>query len=246
MATDDGYTKLLLHCDGADESTTFTDEAGHTVNPVGTAQVDTAIKKFGTGACLMDGNSDWLSIPTSDDWDVADGDFSIDFWFYPASAANAGLFYFSSDTHYALGMTYHYLNANKLNLWASANGTSWNLITSDTAQGKGVNALTTAAWNHIALSRSGNQWSAWVNGVLDINITAAGTVIDKNEAILIGAWTGTTFPTNGSIDEFRYAKGIARWKSGITVPTGAYPTSVTNYLKHSRRNRFQTAGVSLG
>ncbi|MCP5011181.1 MAG: hypothetical protein GY942_14465, partial [Aestuariibacter sp.] len=45
----DSYTKLMLHCDGADASTTFTDDSasGHTVTPVADAQIDTAQSKFG-------------------------------------------------------------------------------------------------------------------------------------------------------------------------------------------------------
>ena len=43
----DPYTKLLLHCDGTDGSTVFTDSTGkHTVTAQGTAQFDTAKKKF--------------------------------------------------------------------------------------------------------------------------------------------------------------------------------------------------------
>jgi len=46
MAVDDSFTKLLLHCDGTDGSTTFTDESGKTVTAVGNAQIDTAKKVF--------------------------------------------------------------------------------------------------------------------------------------------------------------------------------------------------------
>src|SRR3990167_8893029 len=39
----DSYTKLMLHMDGTDGSTTFTDTIGtHTVTAVGNAQIDTA------------------------------------------------------------------------------------------------------------------------------------------------------------------------------------------------------------
>ena len=40
---------LLLHCDGSDASTTFTDSSsnGHTVTASNDAQIDTAQSKFG-------------------------------------------------------------------------------------------------------------------------------------------------------------------------------------------------------
>ena len=60
----DEYTKLLLHFGGADESTDFVDSGvtGHADTPIGTAQIDTAYKKFGTGSMLLDGNSDGVFV----------------------------------------------------------------------------------------------------------------------------------------------------------------------------------------
>lgn len=47
MAVDDGYTVVLLHMNGTDASTTFTDESGKTWTAGGNAQIDTAQSKFG-------------------------------------------------------------------------------------------------------------------------------------------------------------------------------------------------------
>lgn len=47
-------TKLLLHCDGINESTTFTDSSGaKTVTASGSTQISTSIKKFGTGSAYI-------------------------------------------------------------------------------------------------------------------------------------------------------------------------------------------------
>ena len=82
MSVDDSYTKALLHFDGADASTTITDESGKTWTPAGTAQIDTAQYKFGTASLLLDGNSDLVYLADSSNWDVtADAtDYTIDFW----------------------------------------------------------------------------------------------------------------------------------------------------------------------
>ena len=65
-------TKLLIHADGADGSTSFTDSSasGHTITANGNAQVDTDQKEFGTGSLLCDGTGDYLSIPDHADWDL--------------------------------------------------------------------------------------------------------------------------------------------------------------------------------
>ena len=61
---------LLLHCNGADESTAFIDtsNSAHTITANGNAQVDTSEKKFGSGSLLLDGSNDSLSALDNIDW----------------------------------------------------------------------------------------------------------------------------------------------------------------------------------
>lgn len=82
MAFIDTYTKLLLHCDGTDGSTTFSDNGvtGHTVTANGNAQIDTAQSKFGNASGLFDGTGDYLTIPDHADWNFGTGNFTIDAW----------------------------------------------------------------------------------------------------------------------------------------------------------------------
>jgi hypothetical protein len=62
----DSYTKLLLHMNGADAPTVFTDSSlsGNTVTVAGNAQIDTAQSKFGGASGLFDGN-DALTLPNN-------------------------------------------------------------------------------------------------------------------------------------------------------------------------------------
>ena len=76
----DSYTKLMLHMEGSDGSTTFTDEIGKAVTANGNAQIDTAQKKFGAASGLFDGTGDYLTLANSNDWSFGSGDFTIDFW----------------------------------------------------------------------------------------------------------------------------------------------------------------------
>ena len=55
MSVDNGFTKSLLHFDGADTSTTFTDESGKVWTPAADAQIDTAQSKF-SGASIKKRN----------------------------------------------------------------------------------------------------------------------------------------------------------------------------------------------
>lgn len=76
-------TKLLLGFNGADASTTFTDEsaaARGNATVVGNAQVDTGQFKFGTGSGLFDGTGDCLTFANSADWNFQNGAFTIEFF----------------------------------------------------------------------------------------------------------------------------------------------------------------------
>ena len=97
------YTKLLLHCDGTNGGTTFTDSSpsGHTVTAQGATHTDTTIKKFGTASAQFggDGTGDDLTIPDSSDWDIGTGDFTFDCWVYPTDNGSS---YTVSYTHLTL------------------------------------------------------------------------------------------------------------------------------------------------
>ena len=80
MSGIDAYTKLCSHFNGADGATDYTDPVAGAATFGGTAQLDTAQKEFGTAALLLDGNSDYVTYPDSDDWSFGTGDFTIDFW----------------------------------------------------------------------------------------------------------------------------------------------------------------------
>ena len=216
MAVDDSYTKLLLHCNGADASTTFTDEAGKTVTAVGTAQLDTAQKKFGTASGLFDGDSDCLTLADSADWAFGAGNFTIDFWIRHAvlPAVNDYLFFQYVDAdHY---LNFYFTAGKKLGLYDAAD--SVELLTTD--------ALTWVVdtWYHIAVVRNGANILIFQDGVskaLTGTQIGATTLTDFAGTLYIGNNADTRF-FNGWIDEYRVSKGIARWTANFTPPVAEY------------------------
>ena len=74
---------LLLHFDGADGSTTFTDSSltPKTFTANGDAQIDTADSKFSGASGLFDGTDDYITTPDSADFVLGSEDFTIDLWF---------------------------------------------------------------------------------------------------------------------------------------------------------------------
>ena len=94
----DAYTKLLLHCDGANDGTTFTDSADapprHEITKKGnvhnTRVSDHTIAVFGdlhaigpkvgSSAIAFDGTGDKLTVPDSSDFAFGTGAFTIECW----------------------------------------------------------------------------------------------------------------------------------------------------------------------
>lgn len=84
---DEYWDLVTLHADfdGADAATAFTteDPGARTVTFLGTAQLDTAVKKYGTASLLLDGNSDYCTIPHTTDLTLTDTeDFTIECWVF--------------------------------------------------------------------------------------------------------------------------------------------------------------------
>jgi len=225
----DSYTKLLLHCDGTDGSTIFTDSSAnnYTVGTVGTVQIDTAQKVFGTGSGLFDGNSDYLTLADSADWNFGSGDFTIDCLVRFASLGAGTLHGIVNQTVDAnsLFLWYYNVDDNKLYFYSRDNET-YKARYSGNSPSFVINT-----WYHIALVRNGENIYMFKDGTaLTCSVTTAistNTLPNLAANFEVGALQtgGSYYYLNGWIDELRISKGISRWTSDFTVPTKAYDTS---------------------
>jgi hypothetical protein len=214
----DSYTKLMLHMDGEDSSTTFTDSSlsAKTVTRYGDAQIDTAQYKFGRASGLFDGNGDYLTVPDSDDWYFGTGDFTVDFWTrFNSVAACAFYWHYASGTgdgkgrvniDYNLG-NFRFNSVNSSGTWIADYEYTWTPI-----------AL---QWYHVVIVRSGSDLNLYIDGIkvtwTIINVALGSTMLPNIAADL---QIGVNF--NGWLDEFRVSKGIARWTSNFTPPMFPY------------------------
>ena len=89
MAGDTSYASvaLLLHCDGSNGSTTFTDSSPtpKTVTAYGNAQISTARSQFGGASALFDGSGDYLLVGAAADFKHLHDDstdYTIEGWIY--------------------------------------------------------------------------------------------------------------------------------------------------------------------
>jgi hypothetical protein len=223
----DSNTVLMLHADGADTSTTFTDSSQytHTVTPHGNAQIDTAQSKFGGASALFDGTGDYLTSVDHADFQFGSGDFTIDFWWRPNSVAGGGI-PMAKRPPGGFGEFTFLQSTTSLQLYVSSTGASWNIFNAANI----ATGLSTGTWYHIALVRTGNSLLGFLNGTQTVSTsTAASLFASSGDALSIGGDNDGSNSLNGWLDEVRISKGIARWTSNFTPPTAAYAAAGTDY-----------------
>ena len=196
----DAFTKLLLHMNGTDASTTFTDSSsiGRAVTANGNAQIDTAQSKFGGASGLFDGTGDYLSTPDSADWSLGTTDWTFDLQIRANSlGANHPLFEHYTDANNFFGLS---VNASNFLIFKAVTGgmTAINIISSL--------ALTTNIFYHIAVVCSSGTITLYIDGVSKASGTRAAAMPSPTSSLFIGFgfyMFGGSFYWNGWIDEFR-------------------------------------------
>lgn len=229
---DDVYTKALLHFNGADASTTITDESGKAWTARGSAQLDTAQKKFGASSLLCDGVDSYVDTPDHDDFDFGSGNFSVDFWVrFNAKDKFQGFYeqFTDANNYYAF-----YMNSlNAIRFYAISGGV--------TKANYGYSwTFNLNQWYHIALVRSTTTLYLFIGGI-NTAWTDTTTAISTNTLpnstgnFRFGYHSfdgGTTkLLLDGWGDELRISKGIARWTSDFTPPIIEYVSflSITDF-----------------
>jgi hypothetical protein len=225
---DDSFTKALLHCDGADASTTFTDESGKTVTPSGNAQIDTAQSVFGGASGLFDGSGDYLTIASNSDLAIGTGKFTIDYRFRLAELPSVDGRYKSNYCHGDSNIAGGFVTAiSQTDIITFVRDGLFKI--------NGTTSLSKDTWYHFAIVGNGGANGSrnikiYLNGTqegstytFDYDFTQLAVTIGKNPAdSVLDAF-------NGWLDEMRVSIGVERWTANFTPPTAAYsPEATTN------------------
>ena len=211
LGTGDYYWPImssLLHFDGADGSTTFTDEKGKIWTPSGNAQIDTSIGGFGGASGLFDGTGDYLSSASHADFQFGTGDFTVAtrvrFNAFPASTQ--AIIFSTSQTN---GFSLYVKSSGRI---AAAKSGVVEVLA-------GATTLSTGVTYYIEASRSGTTTKIFVDGVVDGTATDSNNYSAFNEP-KIGWDGGGSLVLNGWLDEMRIIKGAAEHTANYTPPTG--------------------------
>ena len=209
---DDPYfanVSLLLHMDGSNGSTTFTDSSNNAVSVTanGNAQISTAQSKFGGASGYFDGTGDYLSCTLGA---FGTNDFTIETWVRMTSFANYRMLYESrTNDPDTSGFVWGVNSSGELFVYLGGF-----VLTAGT--------LTTSTWSHVALTRASGTWRMFIDGTL-----LTGTYSNSGDltrtAVRIGMDWATLYGTDGYLDEYRITAGTARYTATFTPPTAAFP-----------------------
>jgi hypothetical protein len=172
------------------------------------AKISTTQSKFGGSSLALNGTTDYISIPSSTDFALGTGDFTVELWVYRTTSPGTGqiLFDFRSSSINMVAPLVA-LNSN-YTVRLYVNG-------ADVITGADVVALST--WTHIAVSRTSGSTKLWVNGAQQ-----GSTYTDTNSyvqgPVTIGAQADASTQFAGYIDGFRISKGIGRYTTTYAVP----------------------------
>jgi hypothetical protein len=86
-------------------------------------------------------------------------------------------------------------------------------------------ASNNSTWTYVAITRSGNTFRMFVNGVIEATATSSASVDGNIPAQLTLGNSGVAGDSNwtGYLDDLRITKGYARYTTTFTPPTSAFP-----------------------
>jgi hypothetical protein len=234
------YTTLLLPGNGTNgaQNNTFLD--GSTNNFTITRNGNTTQGTFSpfsqTGwGNYFNGGANYLNVAAESSIDLASSDFTIECWAFPGTQTN------SVDSVFGYGgfTTMLYRNATTWS-WEVGNGTSANYFT--------ITATCTPnTWQHIALTRSGNTFTFWINGVSANTNSTSNAVGTASKNLTIGYNNGVPNAQyfTGYISNFRIVKGTAVYTSAFTPPISPLTAITNTSLLTCQSNRFIDTNTQL-
>ena len=211
---------LLLHMDGTDGGSTFIDNSQYnrTITRNGSANTSTDQIQFGTASCEINvgvtrSQANNLSFADDPIFTLGTQDFTIESWVYPTANTTLNQYFVlgtSTSTYLALGRA------------SGVEAAIFRVFVSNNAQVAldGID-WTLNQWQHIAVTRSGNTFRLFQDGIeTDSQITSHS--IGDQTTNFIGRGT-TSNDVNGAyvgyIDDLRFTIGTARYTENFSVPT---------------------------
>jgi hypothetical protein len=219
---------LLLHMDGANGGTTFTDNSSSpkTVTPTA-CTTSTTQAKFGTASARYASGATTAKLTIAHDASISPtGDFTVECWVWVPAVAGAIRQLLSKTigagfAPYSVRLT----TSGVVQVYAADTGGTTLPINLT-----GGTTVTANAWNHVAFTRQGSTYRSYLNGAFDRTGTYAGAgYFNAAHPLVIGNTTADDYPLGSGgdayIDDVRITVGAARYTTvgSFTLPTQPFP-----------------------
>ena len=224
------YTKLLLHCNGSNGSTSFLDSSFYNrdITVYNNVQISTEKSKFGGASgffpCYTNPTfiRSYLQVSNSSDFNFGSNDFTIGFWIWRAwywYTGSSNNFFYRADGTSEINFYFEQPSgsggANYINFYSKVNS-NYELRFRTSSN------LATGNWSHVALVRNGNNWDIYINGQAQgkelLDGSYSSSIANNNGNLQIG----DSYWQDIYLDEYRISNGIARWTANFDPPTQEY------------------------
>lgn len=214
----------LLHFDGTNGSTTFTDQKGITWTANGNAQITTSQSLYGSGSGQFDGNNDYLTASHAS-LALGSGDFCIEI---ACRKIGNGVSGNNSDLILLDWRSAEPQQQMLIGYTGSTNGTIGGNRIYVFLNGSYVisAAAAVSAWRRACVERVSSTITLYVDGT-SVGTTSNSSNFSNSTLTLSGRFAATGGDRrsfNGQIDELRITTGAHR-HAGNYTPTGPFPNS---------------------
>ena len=182
---------------------------------IGDIKANNSVFKLNGGALTFDGSGDYAYVPSiapNPLFNFGTGDFTVEMWIYPKSAAaQSCLIDFRASDTSGQGFALNITTSSTLMYYMTASR-----ITSST--------ITLNTWTHVAITRASGVVRMFVNGTVQgTTYTDTTSHVAQANRPIFGVVNDLSQPYNGLIDEIRITRGYARYVNSFTAPTKSYP-----------------------
>lgn len=207
---------LLIH---ANDEATLEDSSSSFNNVVNQGvSISTTRAKFGGASAYFNGSNALLSIDQNAN-PVGNEKFCIEFFMFLENYPVDRYCLFNFRNSSPSGLTLEVRSNGDLGLLSN---------TDDVYQRGGAAAMTLNQWHHVAVTRTGNDFTVWIDGVSTFTITSAAT-FTKSLFYIGHNQDRQDDDFVGYIDELRITKGFERYSSAFTPPVAEF----YDYSDHS-------------
>lgn len=208
------YVKTLLHFDG---NTTDSSTAGVTYANGSGAVIASSGQLYGSGALDCRPSNSASCVGSSAALVMGSGDFCIECWFRDENQGTKNQYVWQLQED-ASGKTVRVYSPSAGNISCDVSG----------GGPVGSVAYSYNTWIHSAVTRSGNNWTHWIDGVAQQTWTNSTFTSGTSVSVWVGSGSAVGSGLMCLIDEFRATIGVPRYTAPFT-PTGPFDEVACDY-----------------